>query len=302
MKRALGVVVLVLSLAAGTARAQSFSNPALAGPTVLPRAVQQVDLEEHLGRALDRAIVLTDMDGRRVHLGDELPGDAPVVLVLAYYRCPMLCGLVLRGVVTGMQKLSFQLGRQFRALTVSFDPRDTPEAARKKRASTLAGLGQGVTASPQWPFLVGDEPAIRALAGAVGFRYAYDSRTDQFAHPAAAIVLTPDGRISRYLYGVDFSPRDLRLALTEAGEGKVGTIVDRLLLTCYHYDPAARAYAPFIIGFMRIGGVIILVTVAGLCSALFLGERRRRRALPPGSTVGLRPAKPGSAPHPGGAP
>jgi protein SCO1/2 len=282
MKRFGGIIVLVVvvSLAAGTARAQSFSNPALAGPTVLPRAVQQVDLEEHLGQPLDRALVLTDMNGGRVHLGDELPGDLPVVLVLAYYRCPMLCGLVLRGVVTGMRKLSFQLGRQYRALTVSFDPRDTPEAAQKKRASTLAGLGQGVTSSPQWPFLVGDEPAIRALASAVGFRYAYDSRTDQFAHPAAAIVLTPDGRISRYLYGVDFSPRDLRLAMTEASGGRVGTIVDRLLLTCYHYDPAARAYGPFILGFMRIGGGIILVTVAGLCAVLFRGERRRRVALP----------------------
>lgn len=275
MKR-FGGIVLVLSLAAGTARAQSFSNPVLRGPTALPPVVQQADLEEHLGRPLDRSIELTDMDGRRVRLGDELPGDAPVVLVLAYYRCPMLCGLVLRGVVTGMQALSFRLGREFRALTVSFDPRDTPEAARKKRESTLAGLGQ--EGSSQWPFLVGDEKATRALAGAVGFRYAYDSRTDQFAHPAAAIVLTPDGRISRYLYGVDFSPRDLRLAITEAGEGKVGTIVDRLLLTCYHYDPAARAYAPFIIGFMRIGGAIILVTVAGLCGALSLAERRRRRA------------------------
>lgn len=277
--RAGGAILLAALVAAGTASAQTtnkFGNPLLA-PAAPPPAAREADLEEHLGRTLDPALSFTDEQGRPVRLGDSLTGAAPVVLVLAYYRCPMLCGLVLRGVVDGMRQLEWGLGREYRALTVSFDPRDTPEAAREKQASTLAGLGPRAIDDRAWPFLVGQEPQIRALADAVGFRYAYDERTDQYAHPAAAIVLTPSGKISRYLYGVTFSPRDLRLALIEAGEGRTGTIVDRLILTCYRYDPAARAYGWFVLGFMRAGGVVILATVSGLLFVLFRGERRRTR-------------------------
>ena len=287
MKGACCATAVALLLAASPAGAQGkFSTPAL-GPAPLPAAVREVDLEEHLGRRLDPALAFSDMDGRAVHLGDYLGGDTPTVMVLAYYRCPMLCGLVLRGVVDGMKDLSFRLGREYRALTVSFDPRDTPAAARDKRASTLTGLGRA-PGDEGWPFLVGEEPAIRALAGAVGFRYAYDARTDQYAHPAAAIVLTPDGRVSRYLYGVTFSPRDLRLALVEAGAGRTGTIVDRVLLTCYRYDPATRAYGPFIVGFMRLGGGFILVTVSAIIAALIVAERRRAGGRGPRAGQGAR--------------
>jgi protein SCO1/2 len=276
MKRPGAALVLSLLLAAGEARGQGkFGNPVLA-PATPPAAVREVDLEEHLGRRLDPALTFTDAEGRRVHLGDYLSGDAPVVLVLAYYRCPMLCGLVLRGVVEGMSQLPFDLGDHYRAITVSIDPRDTPPRALEKQASTLAGLARRADGARAWPFLVGEEPAIHALADDVGFRYAYDARTDQYAHPAAAIVLTSDGRVSRYLYGVTFSARDLRLALVEAGQGRTGTIVDRLVLTCYRYDPAARAYGPFVLGFMRVGGVLVLAVVAGLVAALCAGERRRR--------------------------
>jgi protein SCO1/2 len=264
-------------LLGGPAHAQTtskFGNPALA-PAAPPPAVREADLDEQLGRSVDPALVFTDESGHRVRLGDYLDGAAPVVLVLAYYRCPSLCGLVLHGVVDGMKKLSWSLGREYRALTVSFDPRDTPAAARAKQASTLSGLGPPAPPERAWPFLVGEEAPIRALADQVGFRYAYDARTDQYAHPAAAIVLTPRGKISRYLYGVSFSPRDLRLSLIEAGEGKTGTIVDRLILTCYHYDPAARAYGSFIVGFMRLAGALILATVIGLLLVLYRVGRRR---------------------------
>ncbi len=279
---ALVLVLLAALLLASSASAQAiskFGNPALA-PVTPPPAVREADLEEQLGRTLDPGLAFTDDEGKRVRLGDYLSGDAPVVLVLAYYRCPMLCGLVLHGVVDAMKKLSFELGRDYSALTVSFDPRDTPAAAREKRASTLAGLGRSEAADRGWPFLVGEEPSIRALASEVGFHYAYDARTDQYAHPAAAIVLTPRGKVSRYLYGVAFSPRDLRLSLIEAGEGKTGTIVDRVILTCYRYDPSARAYGPFIVGFMRVGGGLILLTVGGLLAVLFRGERRRAAGAP----------------------
>jgi protein SCO1/2 len=188
----------------------------------------------------------------------------------------MLCGLVLRGLVDGLKKLDLRLGDDYQALTVSFDPRDTPAAAERKRASTLLGLGRAGVDPRAWPFLVGEEPAIHALADALGIRYAYDARTDQYAHPAAAIVLTPEGRVSRYLYGIEFPPRDLRLALVEAGEGRTGTIVDRVLLTCYRYDPSARRYGPFVFGFLRIGGALILAVVSGVIAALFVAERRGR--------------------------
>jgi protein SCO1/2 len=282
MKR-LGGALLFLGLylgPLGSARADNkFRNPVLEAQA-LPSVARAVDLDEQLGRRLDPSLAFTDTDGKRVRLGDDVTGTAPIVLILAYYRCPMLCGLVLRGVVDGMNHLTLHLGEDYRALTVSFDPRDTPERARAKRASTLAGLARQPGSPSAWPFLVGDESQSRALADAVGFRYAYDARTDQYAHPAAAIILTPDGRISRYLYGTSFSARDLRLALVEAGEGKTGTIVDRVILTCYQYDPAARAYGPFVVGFMRIGGGIILALVSGLLIALVCRERReaRRRA------------------------
>lgn len=277
MKRWAKAVALVSLFLASPAEAQGkFGNPALARPPP-PRVVLESDIEEHLGGRVNPSLSFTDPAGERVHLGDASAGGKPVVLVLAYYRCPMLCGLVLRGAVLGMKKLDWQLGREYRALTVSFDPRDTPASARAKQASTLAGLGRPGVTPGDWPFLVGEEPAIHALADAVGFRYAYDARTDQYAHPAAAIILTPDGRVSRYLYGVTFSARDLRLALLEAGGGKIGTIVDRLILTCYHYDPATRAYGPFVVGFMRLGGAVILLTVAALVSVLLLTERRRGR-------------------------
>jgi len=278
MKRFAGTVVLIIAvfITSGAAAQGKFSSPALAPPTP-PRPVLEADIEERLGHRVDPSLAFTDADGRTVHLGDRGSGGQPVVLVLAYYRCPMLCGLVLHGVVEGMKKLDWQLGREYRAVTVSFDPRDTPAAAEQKQASALAGLGRPAVRGGDWPFLVGQESSIRALAEAVGFRYAYDARTDQYAHPAAAIILTPDGRVSRYLYGVTFSARDLRLALLEAGEGKIGTIVDRLILTCYRYDPATRAYGPFIVGFMRIGGVVILLVVLGLVLVLLRAERRQSR-------------------------
>jgi protein SCO1 len=277
MRRLGGVLVpaaLLLSPAAYAGGSFSLDD----GPRSLPPAAQAVDIDEHLGRAIDPALSFADMGGRRVTLGEALGGRRPAVMVLAYYRCPMLCGLVLRGLVDGLGKLDLRLGDDYQALTVSFDPRDTPGAAEKKRASTLRGLGRTDAGARAWPFLVGEEPAIQALADELGIRYAYDARTDQYAHPAAAIVLTPDGHVSRYLYGVEFSPRDLRLALVEAGQGKTGTIVDRVLVTCYRYDPSTRRYGPFVFGFMRVGGALILAVVAVVLAALFRAERRRRAA------------------------
>lgn len=252
---------------------------AAGGPAALPPAAREADIEERLGQVVRRDLAFTDMQGRRTRLGDHLEGKKPLVLVLAYYRCPMLCDAVLRGVVDALGKLSLRPGEDYRALTVSFDPRDRPEAARAKRERALSELGRARGGAPPrgfFPFLVGDEPEIRALADDLGFRYGHDRATDQYAHPAAIFVLTPEGRISRYLHGVEYPALDLRLSLLQASEGRVGGIVDRILMTCYRYDPASRRYGPAIAGFFRLGGALTLITVSGLLAALWRRDRKLR--------------------------
>ncbi|XYH92626.1 SCO family protein [Sorangium sp. So ce1128] len=269
-------------LSAATLLALALSRAPLAAaadPPALPPAAREAGIDERPGRAIDTSLPFTDMAGRSAPLTEHFDGVRPVLLVLAYYRCPTLCGLVLRGLVAGMAKLDYRLGEQYRALTVSFDPRDTPDAAARKRRATLSSLGVRDTAGPPaadvWPFLTGEPPEIRALAGDLGFRAAYDAQTDQYAHPAAVFVLTPDGRISRYLYGIEFSALDLRLALLEASRGQVGTTLDRVLMTCYRYDPASRRYGPHVAGFLRLGAAGILTWVVALLA--FFGWRGWRR-------------------------
>jgi protein SCO1/2 len=245
--------------------------------TSLPAAVRDVDIDEHLGARLDSSLAFVDAAGRPVTLGNYLGDGKPIILSLAYFRCPMLCGLVLGGLAKGLGGVPFVAGEDYHLLTISFDPKDRPTEAALKQAAALRSLGQGAGARA-WSFLVGDTDAIRAVADVLGFRFAYDTRSEQYAHPAAAFVLTSDGRISRYLYGADFAPRDLRLALVEAGSGKVGTIVDRILLTCYKFDPATRRFGPFIRGFMRIGASLIFLVVSITVALLFRAERRRARA------------------------
>jgi protein SCO1/2 len=233
--------------------------------------LQEVDIDEHLGARLPLQLSFVDSGGHAVRLGDYFHDGKPVVLVLAYFRCPMLCDLVLRGVVAAARGLPLELGRDYRALTVSIDPKDRPQEASLKQHNLLQTLNR--PAAP-WPFLVGKEGDIRALASAVGFEYAYDPKSDQYAHPACAIVVMPDGRISRYLYGIQFRAFDLRLALGEAARGRTGGIVDRVLLTCFRYDPATRRYAWAVRGALH---ATALLTLAGL-AALFLLLRRRRPA------------------------
>jgi protein SCO1/2 len=273
MKRAVAILALALvTFVAAPARALPPT-----GAISLPPAARAVDLDEHLGQALPLDLDFRDEHGTPVRLGRYFKDKKPVVLALFYYRCPMLCGLVLQGMVQGLKDLDFELGKDYRVLTVSIDPRDGPDVAAKKQHNVLAAMGHP-DREDAWPFLVGTEASTGALADALGFRYAYDPRTQEYAHPAAIYVLTPSGRISRYLYGIRYGVMDLRLSLVEAGEGKTGGIVDRVLLTCYHFDPATRRYGPYIFGFMRIGGVVILLSVGTLVGVLFARERRKKRA------------------------
>jgi len=228
----------------------------------LPPPLQGVDIEERLGARVPERSVFLDQDGKPVHLGDYLGKGKPVVVALVYYECPMLCGLVLGGMARGMKETGLVLGQDYQALSVSFDPREKPAEALVRQKGLLQSLDRA-DAKDAWPFLVGLEKDSRSLAEAVGFHYKFDEETKQYAHAAAIFVLTPDGRVSRYLYGIEFPGRDLRLALVEAAGGRIGTSFDRFLLTCYRYDPMARKYVPYAMGMVRAGALLVLFGLAG---------------------------------------
>jgi protein SCO1/2 len=250
-----------------------FAGPAQADDatdTAVPPALVGVDIVEHLGQELPADVDLVDEQGRLVRLGDYFHKDRPVVLSLVYYDCPMLCHLVLNGLVSTLKQMDLVPGRDFSLITVSFSPAETPAQAHERQRGHLQALNNKV-APADWPFLTGREPQLRTLADAVGFRYRYDPATRQYGHPAALFVLSPSGKITRYLYGVQFPPRDLKLALLEAAQGRVGTTLDRVLLQCYRYDPASRRYGLFVFGFMRTGGALVLLALA-----LLLGRYWRR--------------------------
>lgn len=247
--------------AAAIALLASVSSGAGAGSSTRPAALRDVGVDAKLDAALPLDLALRDETGRPVRLGDFF-GDTPVLLTFAYSRCPMLCPLVLEGLVRSLRPLSWDVGKQFRMLTVSIDPHETPEQAAEKKRKLVADYGRA-GAAEGWHFLVGDPEAVRRLTDAVGFRYGYDAEHDQFAHVAVLMVLTPRGKLSRYLYGIDYTPRDVRLALVEASENKIGTLADQLLLFCYHYDPTTGKYGMAAMTSLRVAG---LLTVVGLAA------------------------------------
>lgn len=258
--------------AAAAAIAALWGAPAPARPeaTDVPPALQDVEVVEKLGTQVPLDVPLVDQDGKAVTLRDALAGGKPAILTLVYYECPLLCGMILSGQARAMKETGLDLGRDYRAITVSFDPREKPGQAFVRQKHYLQSFDR-TGARDVWPFLVGKGEDTRRLADAVGFHYAFDEATKQYAHPAALVVLTPDGRVSRYLYGVEFPGRDLRLALVEAADGRVGTSFDRFLLTCYRYDPVARKYVPYAMGVVRAGALLVLF---GLVGALVFYWRR----------------------------
>ncbi|HUH11928.1 MAG TPA: SCO family protein [Longimicrobiales bacterium] len=266
MRRLLAAAALALAVQAPLLRAGDL--PA----DVRPSALREVGFDQRLGENVPADLVLRDEDGRAVELRAYL-GRRPVVLSIVYYECPMLCTLTLNGLVSAMATLSFDVGREFEVVTVSFDAREGPELARAKKAAYLQRYKRP-GAALGWHFLTGDAEALRALTAAVGFRYAWDERTNQFAHPAGVVVLTPEGRISRYLYGVEYAPKDLRLALVESGEGRIGSAVDQVLLFCYQYDPENGRYGAVIMRLVRLGAVLTLAALGGLIFTLRRAERR----------------------------
>jgi protein SCO1/2 len=240
----------------------------LAATLALPPQLDNVGVVEQIGRKVDLNLTFTGENGYPVKLGDFFHAGRPVILDLVYYSCPMLCNLVLNGQATTMRQIPWTAGGEFEVVTISIDPAETFALARQKRAAYLASYERPTEG---WRFLADLDGNSKKLADQVGFHYTYDETTRQYAHQAAIMILTPEGKVSRYLYGIDFRPRDLRLALTEASQGKGQLSLDRLLLFCYHYDPLARSYVPFAANLMRAGGLLVVVTLG-----LFLWRFWRR--------------------------
>lgn len=260
------IVAIALLLLGPPARAEA--------PPLVPEG--SVDIIEQLGDPVPRELPFVDSAGRAVRFGDYLAGR-PLVLALVYHRCQGLCSLLLGGLTTSMRALSFQVGRDFDVVTVSIDPDETKEMAAASRAGFLQALGRP-SPDTRWAFLTGPSSSIDALAAAVGFRFKYLEGQRQFAHAAALFVLTPDGRVSRYLYGVEPPPAQLKAALFEASGGRVGTSFDRVILRCLVWDPASRRYQLFLTRYFRAGGALLLGLVGALLAVLWRRDLRRRPA------------------------
>ena len=239
--------------------------------SAIPAPLREIGFDQRLDERLPLDTPLGDEAGRGVHLGDYF-GRRPVVLVFAYYDCPMLCTLAINGLSSALNVMSLRPGTDFEIVTISIDPRDTPATARSKKSVYLERYTRA-GAADAWHFLTGNQSSIDHLTKAAGFRYAWDRETQQFAHPTGIIVLTPDGRMARYLFGIEYGPRDLRLAIVEASSGKIGSPVAALLLYCYHYDPMTGRYGLAIMRAMRIAGATTVVVLGGF---IFVALRRER--------------------------
>ena len=243
------------------------SGPVSSG---LPKALKNVGIDQRLNEQIPLEAVFKDEHGRDVRLGQFFKGK-PVVLSLVYYACPMLCNQVLNGMLGSFRQVSFNIGEQFEVITVSFDPRETPDLAAAKKSTYIKAYNRPA-AEASWHFLTGDEANIKRLTESVGFRYLWDEQTKQFAHASGIMVLTPEGKIARYFYGIEYPAKDMRLGLVEASQNKIGTPIDVLMLYCYHYDPATGKYGAVVMNIMRLAGGLTLFLIVGLLLALRKGR------------------------------
>jgi protein SCO1/2 len=273
--------VLAIVLLAATAWGQAMTKGIMSPPSnVRPPYLQNVGIEQHLNGQVPADLAFVDETGRAVKLGDYF-GSKPLILNLVYYNCTMLCGEALAGLTGAMKMVKFDVGNEFDVVTVSFNPQETPEIAAAKKRDYLKRYGRAGAASG-WHFLTGPAESINALTKAVGFQYQYDPKINQYAHATAILVLTPQGRISRYFYGVDYPPKDLRMGLVEASQGKIGNAVDQVLLYCYHYDPATGKYGAIVNNILKLGAGLTILILAILLFILF----RLEKAAPPRRKLG----------------
>jgi protein SCO1/2 len=270
------VTTLAVVLLSASAFSQAMTTGVMSPPAnVRPPYLQNVGIEQHLDGQVPPDLPFVDDTGRPVKLGDYF-GAKPLILNLVYYNCTMLCGEALAGLSASMKMVKFNVGDEFDVITVSFNPQETPEIAAAKKQDYLKRYGRPGAASG-WHFLTGPAESINALTKAVGFQYQYDPKSKQYAHATAIMVLTPQGRISRYFYGVDYPPKDLRMGLVEASKNKIGNAVDQVLLYCYHYDPATGKYGAIVSNILRLGAALTILLLGGLLLILW----RLEKAAPP---------------------
>lgn len=265
------VLVALVILCAGFA--QSLQAQVPLRPDEKPREIQDVTLEEKLNAQVDPSLTFLDETGQTVALQDYLSKGRPVVLNLVYYSCPMLCGMVLQGVVESLKQVPYTPGQDIEVVTISFDPKENSVLAAAKKNSIMQEYARP-GAEKGWHVLVDKDGNAKKLADQIGFKFRWDDETQQFAHPSVTMILTPEGRVSRYLGGISYQQRDMRLALTEASQGKIGTVGDRFLLYCYKYDPSSRSYVMAATKTMKLGGILIVLILG---AALFFFWRRELR-------------------------
>ena len=242
----------------------------------VPAQLEEVGIEEHLDAELLMELEFRDEYGSVVTLGDYFDGTKPVILTLNYYKCPMLCGLQLNGLLDGLMDLDWTPGQEFELVTVSINPLETPALATEKKQNYMKRY-ERPSAAKGWHFLTGKEPEIRQLASTLGFGYFYDRETGEYAHAAAIFLATPDGRVARYLYGIEYPEKRLRLGLLEASAGEIGTTIDQMILYCFQYDPSSRRYAPVAMNIMRLGGGATVLILGLSLGGYWLREARRRK-------------------------
>lgn len=264
------ITAAALSVGAWGQTLDPLSPPASARPPQL----KHVGIQQRLGKQIPADLEFRNEAGKQVRLGQYL-GNGPVILNFVYFHCPMLCGQVLQGLTGALRAIGYTVGRDFTVLTVSFDPQETPEMAAAKKKMVLATYGRP-EAEKGWHFLTGSAASIAALTQAAGFQYQYNAQSNQFAHPTAIMVLTPEGKIAQYYYGIEYAPRDLRLGLVQASNGQIGTLTDEALLYCYRYDPQSGTYSAIISRVLRISGAVWLAMVSVFLVVMFRMEPKYR--------------------------
>ena len=269
-------LLAVALVGAAPAFAQGLAPEAVDPASAKPGLLGKVGLDQRIGQSIPLDLPFTDDGGRAVTLGQYF-GKRPVILALVYYECPMLCTQVLNGLVTSVGILNFQVGREFDVVAVSFNPKEGPGLAAQKKAAYVERYGRPDSADG-WHFLTGTQASIDALTKAVGFRYAYDEKIGQYAHGAGIELLTPQGVLAKYFYGIEFSSRDLRLGIIEASSERIGTPIDDVLLLCYHYDPATGAYGASVLRLVRAGGIATILAFAVFLTVSLRRERAEGRA------------------------
>lgn len=297
MRVGLGLALLAVLCVAGAATAQvpppPFEPLQIMGPDPVAQ-FKDIKIEQHLDAQVPLDLMFRDESGSQITLGEAMDGKA-TILALVYYRCPGLCNGMLNGVAGVVDSMKYEIGQDYNVVAVSIDPKEGPALANDKKTTYLEKLHRDGAAAG-WHFLTGDEASIERLATTVGFRYAYDPKTEMYVHAGGIMVLTPQGRLARYYYGVEYLARDVEFGLVEASQGHIGSVVDQLTMLCFQYDPATGKYGFYVIGAMRILAGLMVAGFATMYAILFFKSRAKRERNGGGPAAGNRPAAAGGAP------